>query len=98
MRTRFVTVACLSFVVPACKLGMDYAGDEEGLAREYLPVEKGLGVFIGNFLILFPACWLLLLFVRRKSEALARTAAWAGTIAGSVAGFFGFWRLVWMLD
>ena len=31
--------ACLSFVVPSCKFGMDYSGDEEGLVREYLPVE-----------------------------------------------------------
>ena len=73
-------------------------GHGGGGAPNYLAAEKGFGVFLGNFLILFPTCWLLLLFVRRKSEAFAANGAWVGTIAGSVASLCGAARLVWMVD
>ncbi len=39
MRIVLVIAGCLSLLLSSCKFGMDYSGDEEGLAREYLPLE-----------------------------------------------------------
>lgn len=70
-------------------------GHGGGGAREYLPFEKGLGVLLANFALCVVGAGLLdLLFGRdRHSGAIGLAAGLA-----LVAGIFGGWHLLVMLD
>ncbi len=70
-------------------------GHGGGGAREYLPFEKGLGVLLANFALCVVGAGLLDLFYRRDRHAGAIGIAAAIAL---VAGVFGCWQLVVMLD